>query len=123
MSEFFWLIPLFPAIGFLINGFFGRTYSKKVVSWVACSALGFSFLTSILIFFELIGKPPTERVFEKVIFDWIVSGSFQTVIGYQIDPLSLLMALVVPGVGFFIHIYSVGYMHDDPAYSRYFTYF
>jgi len=59
--------------------------------------IGLSFLTSILIFFELIGRPPTERHFEKVIFDWVVSGSFQTVIGYQIDPLSILMALVVSG--------------------------
>jgi NADH-quinone oxidoreductase subunit L len=84
--------------------------------------IGLSFLTSILIFFELIGRPPTERLFEKVIFDWVVSGSFQTVIGYQIDPLSILMALVVSGVSFFIHIYSVGYMHDDPGYTRYFTY-
>ncbi len=122
MFDYVWLIPLFPAIGFLINGFFGRRYSKKVVGWVACSALGLSFLTSILIFFELIGRPSTERVFEKVIFDWVVSGSFQTVIGYQIDPLSILMALVVSGVSFFIHIYSVGYMHDDPGYPRYFTY-
>ncbi|MBP1700861.1 MAG: nuoL 1, partial [Deltaproteobacteria bacterium] len=86
------------------------------------SAIGLSFLTSILIFFELIGRPPAERLFEKVIFDWVVSGSFQTVIGYQIDPLSILMALVVTGVSFFIHIYSVGYMHDDPGYTRYFTY-
>ena len=122
MFDYVWLIPMFPAIGFLINGFFGRQYSKKVVGWVACSALGLSFLTSILIFFELIGRPSTERVFEKVIFDWVVSGSFQTVIGYQIDPLSILMALVVSGVSFFIHIYSVGYMHEDPGYPRYFTY-
>jgi len=122
MLDYIWLIPLFPAIGFVINGFFGRRYSKKGVGWVACSALGLSFLTSILIFFELIGRPPGERIFEKVIFDWVVSGSFQTVIGYQIDPLSILMALVVSGVSFFIHIYSVGYMHDDPGYPRYFTY-
>ena len=83
MLDYVWLIPLFPAIGFVINGFFGRRYSKKVVGWVACSALGLSFLTSILIFFDLIGRPPSERVFEKVIFDWVVSGSFQSVIGYQ----------------------------------------
>jgi NADH-quinone oxidoreductase subunit L len=113
---------VFPAIGFLINGFFGRRYDKRIVGWVACSALGLSFLTSILIFFQLIGRPPTERHFEKVLFDWVVSGSLQTVIGYQIDPLSILMALVVSGVSFFIHIYSVGYMHDDPGYPRYFTY-
>jgi len=122
MVDYVWLIPVFPAIGFLINGLFGRSLGKKVVSWVGPSAIGLSFLTSILIFFELIGRPPSERVFEKVIFDWVVSGSFQTVIGYQIDPLSILMALVVTGVSFFIHIYSVGYMHDDPGYTRYFTY-
>ncbi|OGP90608.1 MAG: NADH-quinone oxidoreductase subunit L [Deltaproteobacteria bacterium RBG_16_48_10] len=122
MFDYVWLIPLFPAIGFLINGFFGKRYSKATVSWVACSALGLSFFTSILIFFELIGRPPAERLFEKVIFDWVVSGRFQTVIGYQIDPLSILMALVVTGVSFFIHIYSVGYMHDDPGFPRYFTY-
>ncbi len=122
MLEHVWLIPLFPAIGFLINGLFGRSLGKKVVSWVGPSVIGLSFLTSILIFFELIGRPPAERHFEKVIFDWVVSGSFQTVIGYQIDPLSILMALVVSGVSFFIHIYSVGYMHDDPGFTRYFTY-
>lgn len=122
MLEYVWLIPLFPAIGFLINGFFGKRYSKSIVSGVACSALGLSFLTSILIFIELIGRSPAERHFEKVLFDWVVSGNFQTVIGYQIDPLSILMALVVTGVSFFIHIYSVGYMHDDPGFPRYFTY-
>ncbi len=122
MLNYVWLIPLFPAIGFMINGFFGRSLGKKAVSWVGPSVIGLSFLTSILIFFELIGRPPTERLFEKVIFDWVVSGSFQTVVGYQIDPLSILMALVVSGVSFFIHIYSVGYMHDDPGYTRYFTY-
>src|SRR5512136_3171080 len=122
MFDYVWLIPVFPAIGFLINGLFGRRLGKKAVSWVGPSAIGLSFLTSILVFFELIGRPPAERHFEKVIFDWVVSGSFQTVIGYQIDPLSILMALVVTGVSFFIHIYSVGYMHDDPGYTRYFTY-
>jgi NADH-quinone oxidoreductase subunit L len=106
----------------LINGFFGKRYSKAAVGWVGCSALGLSFFTSVLVFFELIGRPPTERLFEKVIFDWVVSGNLQTVVGYQIDPLSILMALVVTGVSFFIHIYSVGYMHDDPGFPRYFTY-
>jgi NADH-quinone oxidoreductase subunit L len=122
MFDYVWLIPLFPAIGFVINGLFGRSLGKKVVSWVGPSVIGLSFLTAILIFFEMIGKPPTERHFEKVIFDWVVSGAFQTVIGYQIDPLSILMVLVVTGVSFFIHIYSVGYMHEDQGFARYFTY-
>jgi len=122
MLEYVWLIPLFPAIGFLINGFFGRRLGNKVVGWVGPSAIGLSFLTAIFIFFELLGRPPAERIFEKTLFDWVVSGSLQTVVGYQIDPLSILMVLVVTGVSFFIHIYSVGYMHGDPGYPRYFTY-
>jgi len=122
MLEYVGLIPLFPAIGFLVNGFFGRRLGNKVVSVVGPSAIGLSFLTAIFIFFELLAKPPAERLFEKTIFDWVVSGSLQTVVGYQIDPLSILMVLVVTGVSFFIHIYSVGYMHGDPGYPRYFTY-
>ena len=122
MLDYVWLIILFPAIGFVINGLFGGWLGKKAVSWVGPSAIGLSFLTSILIFFELIERAPSERLFEKVIFDWVGSGTFQTVVGYQVDPLSILMALVVSGVSFFIHIYSVGYMHDDPGYTRYFTF-
>jgi NADH-quinone oxidoreductase subunit L len=122
MLDHVWLVPLFPAIGFILNGLFGRPLGKKAVSWIGPSAIGLAFFTSILIFFELLKRPPSERLFEKIIFDWVVSGSFHTVIGYQIDPLSILMALVVTGVSFFIHIYSVGYMHDDPGYIRYFAY-
>lgn len=122
MLEYVWLIPLFPAIGFLINGFFGRRLGNKFVSVAGPSAIGLSFLTAIFIFFELVGRPATERFFEKNLFDWVVSGSLHTVIGYQIDPLSILMVLVVTGVSFFIHIYSVGYMHGDPGFARFFTY-
>jgi NADH-quinone oxidoreductase subunit L len=122
MFDYVGLILLFPALGFLINGFFGKRFSKAAVSGVACSALGLSFLTTLLIFFELLQRTPGERLFEKVIFDWVVSGRLQTVVGYQIDPLSIIMTLIVTGVSFFIHIYSVGYMHDDPGYPRYFTY-
>ncbi len=122
MLEYVGLIPLFPAIGFLINGFFGRRLGNKVVSVVGPSAIGLSFLTAILIFFELLGKAPAERLFEKTLFNWVVSGTLQTVVGYQIDPLSILMVLVVTGVSFFIHIYSVGYMHGDPGFPRFFTY-
>ncbi|RLB08312.1 MAG: NADH-quinone oxidoreductase subunit L [Deltaproteobacteria bacterium] len=126
MIEYVWLIPLLPAVGFLFNGLIGRWYNldKRVVSWVACSVLGLSFFFSILVFFSLLKLPPDARaaVPDKVLFDWIVSGGLKTVIGYKIDPLSIVMAMVVSGVSFFIHIYSVGYMHDDPGFTRYFAY-
>ncbi len=66
--------------------------------------------------------PPESRVFEKTVFDWIVSGDFKSQIGFRIDALSIIMCLIVSGVGSLIHIYSVGYMHDDPGFRRYFTY-
>jgi NADH-quinone oxidoreductase subunit L len=126
MIELVWLIPLFPAIGFLFNGLIGRWFNldKRIVSWVACTALGLSFLFSILVFFALLKIAPEARdaVPDKVLFDWIVSGDLKTVIGYKVDPLSIIMALVVSGVSFFIHIYSVGYMHDDTGFTRYFAF-
>ncbi|RLA93793.1 MAG: NADH-quinone oxidoreductase subunit L, partial [Deltaproteobacteria bacterium] len=102
MTDYVWLIPLFPALGFLINGLIGRWWrlNKTFVSWVACSALGLSFLFSILVFIGLLRLPPESRVAipDKVLFDWIVSGGLKTVIGYKVDPLSIVMALVVTGV-------------------------
>ena len=126
MIDYVWLIPAFPAMGFLFNGLVGRWWrlKKGIVAWVACSALGLSFLFSILVFLDLLKLPPEARVAipDRVLFDWVVSGGLKTVIGYKVDPLSIVMALVVTGVSFFIHIYSVGYMHDDPGFTRYFSY-
>ncbi|MCX7857465.1 MAG: NADH-quinone oxidoreductase subunit L [Deltaproteobacteria bacterium] len=122
MSEYIWLIPCFPAVGFLINGLLGKKLPKAVVSWVGCLSVFFSFVCSAVLFFELLRLAPEARIIEKDVFDWIVSGEFVTRVGFRIDPLSIVMCLVVSGVGFLIHVYSVGYMHDDPGYSRYFTY-
>jgi NADH-quinone oxidoreductase subunit L len=122
MLDFVWLVPVFPAVGFIINGLTGRRIDRRLVGWIGCSAIGLSFFVSLLLLFDLLKLPPPSRHHEVEIFEWIVSGGFRTVVGYQVDPLSILMALVVSGVSFFIHIYSVGYMHDDPGYPRYFTY-
>jgi NADH-quinone oxidoreductase subunit L len=122
MADYIWLIPVFPAAGFLINGLLGSKMPKGVVSWVACLSLLASFVVSAMIFFEFLRLPAEARVFERNIFDWIVSGDFVARIGYRIDALSIVMCLVVSGVGFLIHVYSVGYMHDDEGYARYFTY-
>ncbi len=122
MADFIWLIPVFPAIGFLINGLFGVRFSKGMTAWVACLSVIFSFVVSALIFIEFLGLAPDGRVFERTVFDWIVSGDFKTQIGFRIDALSIIMCLIVSGVGSLIHIYSAGYMHDDPGFRRYFTY-
>jgi NADH-quinone oxidoreductase subunit L len=122
MADFIWLIPVFPAIGFLINGLLGKDFPKAITAWVACLSVALSFVVSATIFIQFLNLPAEGRVYEKVVFDWIVSGDFVTQIGFRIDALSIIMCLVVSGVGSLIHIYSAGYMHDDAGFRRYFTY-
>ena len=109
-------------MGFIINGAFGGRFSKTVVSWVACLAIFSSFLVAAGIFYEFLQLPAAARVFERDLYPWIASGEFRVAIGFRLDALSVLMCLVVTGVGFLIHVYSVGYMHDDPGFRRFFVY-
>ena len=122
MADYIWLIPVFPAVGFIINGLLGKKTSRTFVAWVACLSIFLSFLVSAAIFYEFLHLPPASRIFEKDIFDWITSGEFSVPIGFRIDALSVIMCLVVTGVGFLIHVYSAGYIHDDAGFARYFTY-
>jgi len=122
MIDHVWLVPFLPLLGFLINGLLGKKLGKSAVSWVGCGSVGLSFLVSIGVFFELLKYPPAQRLIQKIVFPWVWSGSFRIDIGFQVDPLSTVMILVVSGVGFFIHLYSVGYMGKDPGYARYFAY-
>lgn len=122
MADYIWLIPIFPLAGFILNGLLGKSFSKRGVSWVACLSVIASFAVSAIIFVQFLGLPAEARVFEQTAFDWIVSGDFTTKIGFRIDALSIIMCLIVSGVGSLIHIYSAGYMHDDAGFRRYFTY-
>ena len=122
MADYLYLIPLLPLIGFLINGLLIGRLPKPVISFVGCASLGGSLIIALLSFFELKGLPVEARVIEQVLFAWIPSGSFHVDIAFLLDPLSAVMILVVTGVGFLIHVYSVGYMHHDEGYGRYFAY-
>ncbi|MHB8773273.1 MAG: NADH-quinone oxidoreductase subunit L [Syntrophales bacterium] len=122
MADYIWLIPFFPLAGFLFNSAFGGRLSKSAVSWVACLAIFCSFIAAAAVFAEFLRLPGAGRVFELDLYPWITSGQFQVSIGFRLDALSVLMCLVVTGVGFLIHVYSVGYMHDDPGFKRFFLY-
>lgn len=117
-----WLIPIMPLIGFLINGLFGSRLSKPIINAVACGSVLAAFLLSVNAVIQLIGLPAESRSFEVILYSWIPSGSFNADIGFLLDPLSSIMILVVSGVGFLIHVYSIGYMSHDKDYSRFFTY-
>ncbi|MBW1917212.1 MAG: NADH-quinone oxidoreductase subunit L [Deltaproteobacteria bacterium] len=122
MIQYVWLVPLVPILGFLFNGLLGRRVPKWLVSLVGCSVIGISFLIVILIFREYVNLPADAKPVEVVVYDWISSGNFNALAAFLVDPLSLVMMLVVSGVSFIIHIYSVGYMHDDEGYPRYFAF-
>ena len=122
MTEIFWLIPFFPAVSALVLAIFGRKLPKKYVSFQACFAVFASFTVSLISLFGLLQTSQESYPIIKNLFAWIQAGSFKVNLSLQLDPLSTIMALVVTGVGFLIHVYSVGYMKDDEGYTRYFTY-
>ena len=122
MIELVWLIPIFPLIGFLINGLFGRRFSEKTIGWIGAGSVGASFVVAVSIFFEILKLGPGNRSVEKIVYSWIWSGDLNVPIGFLVDPLSLIMIMVVSGVGCIIHVYSIGYMHGELGFRRYFSY-
>jgi NADH-quinone oxidoreductase subunit L len=123
MFDNVWLIPLFPLIGFLINGLLGKKIKNEtVIGSIGAFAVLCSFIVSVMTFFKLIGLPAEERVVNVKIFTWMTAGNFNADIAFLIDPLSCLMLLVVTGIGFLIHVYSIGYMHGEEGFYRFFAY-
>jgi NADH-quinone oxidoreductase subunit L len=120
MINLVWLIPLFPLLGFLINGLGRNMLSKTVIGFVGCLTVLASFAVSVGIFLEL--NSSETKSFIIPIFDWISAGTVKIPFSFLIDPLSTLMLLIVTGIGFLIHVYSTGYMHDDAGFGKFFSY-
>jgi len=120
------LLPLFPLIGAMINGFFGariqKSMGKAPIHFVAIGASALSALVAWWLFFTLLGLPAEERALSWVGWDWIVIGFVDARFAFWFDPLTSLMLLIITTIGTLIHIYSVGYMADEPAYWRFFCY-
>src|SRR5438105_1076556 len=114
------LIPLFPLIGFLINGFFGKKLSKGLSGAIASLCILASFIVSVLVFIELQSSGEKQHIVN--VFSWINSGVLKVPFEFLIDPLSTVFLLIITGIGFLIHVYSTGYMHDDEGFARFFTY-
>src|SRR3954468_23694977 len=115
-----WMIPLLPLIGAAINGFFGRRYSKKVVSVVALSSPGIAFALALWVASQFSSLSEVPHI--ETHMPWLAISGLTVNFEFYLDQLSLLMLLVVTGVGFLIHVYSVGYMADDDGYYRFFAY-
>jgi NADH-quinone oxidoreductase subunit L len=115
-----WLIPLLPFIGFLLNGLLGRFLGKALVSTIALlfTAAPLALVLGIAVRFSTLTLPH----FEQLAFPWIETSAFRVDIVFLLDQLTLVMLLIVTGVGFLIHIYSVGYMAHEEGYWRFFAY-
>jgi len=114
-----WLIPVLLLVGAAINGLFGRRFSRQIVSAIALGFSGAAFVRALWIALQLssLTLPHVESL-----AGWIRAGDFQVDFAFYLDQLSLVMLLVVTGVGFLIHIYSVGYMWEEGGFYRFFSY-
>jgi len=122
MMDYLWLVPLLPLLGSAVNGILGRRFPKRLVSIIACTSVGASFAVAAGAVAALAGMPDGERHVVIPLFTWIASGDFVARAEFLFDPLSAVMVLVVTGVGFLIHLYSIGYMHAEDGYYRFFSY-
>ncbi len=122
MIDYVFLIPIFPFFGFFLLGIFGKFIKKEsLIGLIGNISVFFSFLITCLIFFEWLFKGYEEPQI-ITLFPWISTGDIDVYWAYQVDQLSITFCLIVTGVGFLIHLYSIGYMHKDRSFYRFFAY-
>ena len=120
MLEYLWIIPLLPLLGSAVNGLFGAKWPNKIVNGVAIGSTGLSFLCTLEAVREFFESG--QVLFHKEFFTWIAAGNFRAGFDLQMDQLTVVMVLVVTGVGWLIHIYATGYMAQEGGYYRFFSY-
>jgi NADH-quinone oxidoreductase subunit L len=120
--DYLWIIPLLPLLGAAVNGLFGAKWPNKIVSAVAVGSTGLSFACALEALREFIQLAPEQIPWVKQYFSWIAAGTFRAGFDLQVDQLTIVMLMVVTGVGWLIHIYSIGYMAHEGGYYRFFSY-
>ncbi len=118
MENLIWLIPVLPLLGFFVLGLGAKQLPKGVAGMIGCASVLASFVLSL----GLMGAVFSNGALEQNLFTWVSSGTWSVDFGFLVDPLSLIMMLVISGVGSLIHIYSTGYMHDDERHNYFFAY-
>jgi NADH-quinone oxidoreductase subunit L len=123
MRELIYLTTLLPLVGFLINGLFGsKIKNEKIIGIIGSGSVGLAFVVALGAFIQTLNLPVDDRRYIVTLFNWISVGGLHINAAYLVDQLSLIMALIVTGVGFLIHVYSIGYMHGDKGFWRFFAY-
>src|SRR5215469_9877989 len=107
------LILALPLFGFITLGLFSKRWSKAVIAWLACGVILLAFGAALVDFVSMLGQSAADRSSDLILFNWLTSGSLSITFGLLSDPLSAVMLLIVTGVGFLIHVYSVGYMRSE----------
>jgi NADH-quinone oxidoreductase subunit L len=120
MNVLVWLIPVFPALAVLLNGLLGRRVFRDKAHLLGVGSVGLSLLLAVIVIIRVILDP--SHPIQAKFYTWMFAGSFVADMAFLVDPLSAVMLFVVCGVGFLVHWYSIGYMHGDPGYPRFFTY-
>ncbi|MFQ5431437.1 MAG: NADH-quinone oxidoreductase subunit L, partial [Nitrospinota bacterium] len=121
MADYIWVIVVLPLAGAIVNGFLGSRLGRKSIYFWALATTGLSFVLAVAAFAQLVSMPEGGRIV-NTIYTWIQAGDFKVEAGFLLDPLSGIWLLVVTGVGFLIHIYSVGYMEHDRTYWKFFAF-
>jgi len=122
MKDYLWIIPFFPLLGFACNGLLGTRLREKTVGFIGAGTVFASFLAAGAAFFELLAQPAEARVLVQTLYRWFGTGGLAIDVSFRLDALSMLLVLVVTGVGFLIHVYSIGYMHGERGFSRFFAF-
>jgi NADH-quinone oxidoreductase subunit L len=117
-----WLIPALPLAGFLLLLVLGRRLGEPAAGWLATAACGGAFAATAVVFVALLGEDEHHRSHVYDLFTWLHVGGLDVKVGFLADPLAITMALFITGVGTLIHLYSIGYMHGDPGFSKFFVY-
>jgi NADH-quinone oxidoreductase subunit L len=117
-----WLVPALPLAGFLVLLLTGRRLGDPWAGWLATVMVGASFVAGVVTFAGLLGESEEERHFTFRLFEWLHVGGLEVDVAFLVDPLSITMVLFVTGVGTLIHLYSIGYMHGDERFPRFFLY-
>jgi len=120
MEQIYLAIVLAPLLGAIIAGLFGKQIGRAGAHWVTNIGVAVSFILSVLVFKHMVfdgGEP-----FNGTVYTWMVSDGIKFQVGFLVDRLTAMMLLVVTFVSFMVHVYTIGYMHDDPGYQRFFSY-
>lgn len=118
MQKLYLVVPLAPLAGAVLAGLFGKTIGRAGAHIVTILGVAIAFVVSVLIYQDV----QAGHTFNGTVYPWLTSGNLKLEVGFLIDPLTVMMMLVVTFVSLMVHLYTIGYMHDDPGYQRFFSY-